>query len=274
MFPSSIATSDGLTLHLRHWPHPTPKGVVVIVHGLGEHIARYEHVAATLNQAGYAAVGVDHRGHGRSGGDPRSYVANFDLYVDDLSLVWKETKNAYPDVPFFMLGHSMGAHIATRFALQNQAQLHGLAISGVAVLPGESIPKIAIQIGNWIGKLAPSLPLAALDSSAVSRDPAVVSAYQNDPLVYHGKLRAGMGLAMLSAGDDTLARASKLTLPLLVMHGESDQLVPKLASQKVYEAASSKDKTLKIYTGLYHEIMNEPEQAQVLGDIIAWLDAH
>lgn len=273
MIPQTLTLPDGLKLYARQWHLENPKAAIVIVHGLGEHIGRYQHVAEALNAAGYAVVGQDHRGHGKSEGQPRAYAAQLDLLVDDLEPLWNATEQEYKGKPLLMIGHSMGGLLATRFSLRHQEKMGGLITSGVGLLPGASIPKAAIMIGKWLGQIAPQLSLTSLDSKTVSRDPAVVSAYENDPLVFHGKLKAGFGLSLLRAGEDTLARAATLKLSMLIMHGEFDQLVNVEASHRLYAASGSADKTLKIYEGMYHEIFNEPEKASILVDVIRWLDS-
>lgn len=267
-----MKTPDGLQLHVETWEVDNPKAMIVLVHGLGEHIGRYQHVAAALNQAGYTVIGVDHRGHGKSEGEPRVYVQNIDTYVDDLKLLWDQVKQ--PALPMFMLGHSMGGMIALRFTLRYQNEMAGLVASASGLIRGSSISAMAEAAAKILGKLAPNLNLVALDTKFLSRDKTVVQAYVDDPLVFHGKLRVGIGAALVVAGQDVLARAHTLTLPLLLLHGEADAIVSPEASQRVYADASSSDKALKIYPNLYHEIMNEPEQDQVLNDILSWLAAH
>jgi alpha-beta hydrolase superfamily lysophospholipase len=174
----------------------------------------------------------------------------------------------------FVLGHSMGGLIAAQFALRYQDQMRGLVTSGAALLPGEDVPPLAVRAGKLLARIAPKMTLVALEATAVSRDPDVVAHYESDPLNYRGKIRAGIGGSMFINGEAVLKQAHTLTLPMLVMHGEADRLIPAQASRLLYERAGSEDKTLKIYPELYHEIFNEPEKAQVLADLVAWLDAH
>lgn len=274
MIPNSIQTSEGLKLAVYHWEVAQPKAVILLIHGLGEHLGRYEHVSAAFNAAGYAVVGLDHRSHGKSEGEPRCFVRHFDVFIQDLGILWEQIKSHYAELPRFVLGHSMGGHIAVRFTHQHQSEMVGLITSGVGIVPGKSIPALAIQVVKWLGKIAPMLPTTALDVNYLSRDPKVIQDNLADPLVYHEKLRAGMGYSMFSMLDDTVSRLSQLTLPLLVLHGEADKIADVTASQRLYEMAQAQDKTLKIYPELYHEILNEPEQQVVLTDISTWLDAH
>lgn len=274
MINSPSTTRDGLQLYTQSWPVENPKAIVLLVHGLCEHIGRYEYVASVLNAAGYAALGQDHRGHGKSEGQPRAYAPSIDTFVDDLELLEEAAAQTYAGKPLFVLGHSMGGLLATRFALRHQDRLRGLVTSGAALLPGAGIPKAVIALGKVAGDFVPKLSLTQINSAWLSHDPAVVSGYDSDPLVYHGKIKVGFGLALLRAGEETLARAGDLTLPMLVMHGESDRIVSAEASRQLHARASSSDKTLIIYDGLYHEIFNEPEKNKVLAEVIRWLDAH
>lgn len=271
----TLTSADNIRLHVNHWATDAPKAVVVIAHGLAEHSGRYAYVAEKLNAAGYAVIAPDHRTHGKSGGEPRTFVTTMQPFVDDLNHVWEQTiARQYPDAPVFLVGHSMGGLIAVLFALQYPAKLRGLVTSGTAMLPGESIPGAVVALGKLMGKIAPKLPLAALDSADISRDPDIVARYDSDPLNYRGKVRAGIAGAMFTSGAWALRHAGELQLPLLVMHGESDKLIPNAASRQLYDAAGSADKTLVIYPELYHEIFNEPEKDQVLADLIQWLNKH
>ena len=270
----SFTTSDGLKLQVNTWTVNNPKAIVFIAHGVAEHSGRYAHVAAALNHAGYQVVAPDHRSHGKSAGQPRAYVRDTTVFVDDLKALWDQVAEQYPGLPMFLVGHSMGGMIAAHFALRYQDRMRGLVTSGAGLLPGESIPWVVIMCARLIAWIAPKMPLAALDIRLISRDPAVVAQNERDPLVYHGKLRAGIGASLLANGAAALRQAHTLTLPMLVLHGEDDRLVPARASRLLYERAASTDKTLKIYPKLYHEIFNEPEKEQVLADLVAWLDAH
>ena len=270
----SFTTSDGLELHVNTWTVETPKAIVIIAHGLAEHSGRYAHVAATLNNAGYHVVAPDHRSHGNSPGQPRAYVKDTTVFVDDLKVLWDQVAGEYTGLPIFLTGHSLGGLIAAQFALRYQDQMRGLVTSGAGLLPGEDVPPFAVRVGKLLARIAPKMALVALDSAAVSRDPDVVARYNNDPLNYRGKIRAGIGGSLFINGEAVLQQAHTLTLPMLVMHGEADRLIPAQASRLLYERASSTDKTLKIYPELYHEIFNEPEQQQVFADLVAWLDAH
>ena len=252
-------------------PEGEPKGLVLVAHGLGEHRGRYHHVADKLVGLGLRVAVPDHRGHGESGG-PRADTRNVDEFTADLESLRKLT--LVEGKPTYLLGHSMGGLIALDYALDHQADLKVLILSGALVLPGEDQPPWLVAIAKVLGKIVPTLGTLALDPKSVSRDPKVVEAYENDPLNYHGKIKAGTGAALLNRLQTFPGRLPSLTLPLLVMHGEKDTLTNPEGSRLVDKLAGSSDKTLTIYPGLFHEIFNEPEQDQVLTDMATWLEKH
>lgn len=254
-----------------HRPDSGPVGVVVLAHGLGEHAARYHHVAQRLTDAGYLVVAPDHAGHGRSDGK-RLGVTDFNDFTDDLHTVF----GAIEDVggPTFLLGHSMGGAIALKYALDHPDDLDGLILSGPALKPGADLPSIMVKLAPVIGKLIPWLPATALPASAVSRDPKVVAAYEADPLVWHGKIPAGLGGTLISTMATFPDRLPTLTMPTLAMHGSADTLANPDGTRMLGRLAGGDDVTVTILDGLYHEIFNEPEQDEVIGIVVEWLTAH
>ena len=272
----SLITSDGLNLHLCHWlPQADPKAIVLIVHGYGEHIARYEHVAEALVEAGYGVYGLDHRGHGKSEGE-RVYFDDFAQTVNDLNFYFEQIRHRYPEQRFFVYGHSMGSLISLLFALRQQHNLAGMIVSGTAVDGGENVPALLLAIGKFIARVAPKRRITPLtnEENALSRDPAVGIAYDNDPLVDIGGVRAGTALQMIQAGQRIKIQAKKLTLPILILHGGDDPLTPVSGSQYLYEHVRSKDKSLKIYPKMRHEVINEIDKEIVIADMVQWLDEH
>ena len=264
---------DGLHIHTESWlPAGDPKAVVVIVHGISEHIGRYRHVANYLTQQGYAVYGLDHRTHGKSGGQPRVYITDFGQVVADLKK-YIDTIHQ-PGKKLFLYGHSMGSFISLNYLLQYQLGLAGFISSGCPIMIDTQFPPLVAQIGNLLNAFVPTLPLIPLELDAISREPAVVAAYKADPLVHATRVRVRMAMGYNNALKPLRQRLSELRLPMLILHGGDDKLAPVSGSQLLYEKASSADKTLKIYPGLYHEIHNEPEQNLVFGDIGAWLNEH
>jgi alpha-beta hydrolase superfamily lysophospholipase len=263
----TLAGAGGLRIYWQDWlPPQAPRATVVIAHGAGEHSGRYAHVAARLVAEGYAVYAIDHRGHGRSAG-PRALVDRIANVVADLdSLV------TVAGAPVFLLGHSMGGTVALAYALRHQDRLAGLILSGPLAALEAAPPHMRIA-GRVLSVLAPRLPLIAIDATLISRDPEVVRAYVEDPLVYHGKLPARTVAELAATIDSLPAAVPAITIPTLIMYGTDDRLCPPEGSLMLAERISAGDKTLKAYDGLYHEIFNEPEQDRVLDDLCAWLAA-
>jgi len=263
-----------LEIYYQSWlPEGDPVAVLLVVHGLAEHSGRYGNVVDYLVPKGYAVYAPDHRGHGRSGGK-RVYVDHFTDYLDDLKTFFDMVQGRHPDHEIFIVGHSMGGTIGLAYTLRHQEELDGLVLSGATVRVGESIPPLIITVGKLISRLLPKMGMVVLDASAISRDPAVVAAYDNDPLVFRGKVPARMGAELIATMQAFPEQVSGLRLPILIMHGTADRLGDPQGSQWLYEAVGSTDKTLKLYEGYYHEIFNEPEHDQVLADVENWLAGH
>jgi acylglycerol lipase len=259
----------------RYLPTPgrTLSAVVLLVHGYGEHQGRYAHLVARLNEQGYAVYTLDHRGHGLSTGR-RALVDRFDDFVDDLRLVDNRARLAHPQLPRFVVGHSMGGLIAIRYALRYQAELRGLAVSAPAVRIGEETTPALRRLGALLARFTPSLPVmrpSAGGESLLSRDPQVQTRFDADRLNYHGPVQARMGFQLLQASLDARARLEELTLPLLVMQGDADRYVVPAGASELYERARSVDKTLKWWPGCRHELFNEPEQGAVIAYLLDWL---
>jgi alpha-beta hydrolase superfamily lysophospholipase len=253
-------------------PDTEPRGVVVLSHGLGEHARRYDHVAARLAQDGLVTYALDHRGHGRSGGK-RVLVKDISEYTGDFDTLVGIATKEHPGLTRIVLGHSMGGGIVFAYGVEHPDDYDLMVLSGPAVAAQTAVSPVLAWFAKAVGAIAPGLPLQELDASAVSRDPAVVNAYNTDPLVYHGKVPAGVGRTLLLVGETMPQRAASLTAPLLVVHGSEDRLIPPDGSRQLVEAVGSSDVQLKIYPGLYHEVFNEPERDQVLDDVVSWINA-
>jgi acylglycerol lipase len=228
-------------------------------------------VGERLAERGFAMYAGDHRGHGRSDG-PRALIDRMDNVVADLDLVVDLAVGRQRGREPFLLGHSMGGAVAISYALVHQDRLRGLILSAPLAVVEAASPLTRLA-GRVLSAVAPKLGVYEIDSTAVSRDPAVVRDYDADPLNYHRKLPART-VAELSAAIGTFQdRLGGLTLPLLTMHGTDDRIVPRDASELVIERAGSPDKSIIRYDGLYHELLNEPERERVLDDIVAWIEA-
>ena len=263
---------DGLKMYSKGWsPDGEPKGMVCLVHGHGEHIGRYEHVGAAFAGAGYAMLGFDLRGHGKSGG-ARGHAPSFEAFFKDIDGFLREAAGRYPSAPRFIYGHSLGGLLSLAYATSRKADARGMIVSSPGLRTALHEQKAKVAIANALGALIPTVTLASgLNPEHVSRDPQVVSAYVNDPLV-HDKMTLGFGRAALQATSSIFEQAGKLALPVLLAYCSADKLTYPRGSEEFAGLAPRGLVTLKRFDGLYHEPHNEPEKAEVLKAYIQWLD--
>jgi alpha-beta hydrolase superfamily lysophospholipase len=263
---STFTGEGGLELFRQDWlPDGEPRAHVVVSHGASEHGGRHGYLVERLVADGFAVHIADHRGHGRSAG-PRSLI-DVDKAVADLHRVVTSTPR-----PRFLLGHSMGGCLALEYALGHQDELDGLILSSpLAALEAAPLPLRLLARGLSI--VAPRTPVFAVDAEGISRDPAEVRRYVEDPLVHHGKLPARTVQELSDAIGTFPERVAALRLPLLVYHGTADRVVPIKGAEMVAAHASSEDLTFTRYEGGYHELANEgPEdRARVLDEVAGWL---
>lgn len=252
-------------------PEQLPRAAIVISHGLAEHSGRYAALAGQLVENGFAVYAMDHRGHGRSGG-PRANVERFDYLVSDLGTFVGRAQREHPGVPVILLGHSMGGAIALGCALKYESALRALVLSAPALAVEEQPSRLKLLTIKALSSLRPETGVLTLPARAISRDPQVVRAYENDPLVFHGAIPARTVAELLDAMQALQAKAHELRLPVLIQHGSADELVPLSATHPVYQRLGlAKRRTLQIYDGLFHEIYNEPEKDRVIRDLGNWL---
>ena len=273
-----VITDDGLALHLRVWPAGNPRrGLVVLVHGLGEHIDRYDHVARRLNGIGFDVVGYDHRGHGRSPGQRGGMPAD-DSLCADLGRVLYAAREAFPG-PTVLVGHSLGGLIAGRFVAEGLQPkpaawwrpVDALVMSSPALDPGtNAVQKLLLAV------VAPMLPNLAVSNGLkvdwVSRSPDIVKAYAGDTLV-HDRITGRLGLFVARQGPAVIAAAPRWTTPTLLMWAGADRCVAPAGSAAFAAAAPRDVVTTRDWPGLFHEIFNEPEQDAVLAAMGDWLAA-
>ncbi len=262
-------------LYAQAWlPEREPATVIVISHGLAEHGGRYAELAAHLVSRGHGVYALDHRAHGRSTGE-RANIERFSYVVSDLGAFVGRAQREHPDARVFLLGHSMGGAIALASALRAPGSLKGLVLSAPALAAGEAVPPLKALVVRVLSRFAPNTGALTLPAAAISRDPAVVRAYESDPLVFRGAIPARTLVELLEAMAGFPQGAPQLKLPVLVQHGTADRLVPLAATRPVYDRLGNpKLRTVRLYDGLFHEVYNEPERAQVVADLESWLDRH
>jgi acylglycerol lipase len=258
-------------IYYQGWlPDGEVKAILFLVHGLGEHCCRYENHVNYFVPKGFAIYGLDHLGHGKSDGE-QEVIERFSDYTDTLSIYYKMVKRWQPGKPIFIMGHSMGGLISCYYLLDHQEDFKGAILSAPAVKVGDNISSTTITMGKMLSVIAPKVGILALDPTGISRDPEVVKAYVEDPLVFHGKTPARLAAEMLKAMQRVTEEVEKITLPIIVVQGSEDKLVDPDGAQMLYDKAGSKDKTLKIYHGAYHEVHNEPEREIMFKDVETWL---
>lgn len=266
-------SSDGLEMFSRGWaPKKKPRAVVILIHGLGEHCGRYDHVGAALAGKGYALLGFDLRGHGKSGG-PRGHAPAHESFVNDIDGMIAQAAARYPGTPRFIYGHSLGGILALLYVLRRRPVLAGAVVSAPGLRTALELQAAKVFLAKALGTLLPKAGLpSGLEVRYLSRDAQVVERYVSDPLV-HDRISFGMAKTSLEAIAWAFEHASEFSVPLLLMHGTDDQIAYERGSRE-FAAGVPADCTLKLWQGLYHEIHNEPEKEKVLAFLLAWLGKH
>lgn len=267
----TFKSSDGLSLFGRAWlPRDVPIANIALVHGIGEHSGRYDHVAHYFHQRDYAIFAVDLRGHGQSDG-PRGHIEQFQDYLDDVKTLITYIEDRSANVPLFLLGHSMGGLVALVYALTYPDDISAVIVSSPALRSRVEVPTWKVTLGNLMSTLNPTMAMTTdLDPLALSRDERVVKTYQADPLV-HDQVTARWFTEFLKASEWAMEEANRLAVPALILQGGSDRIVDPAGAREFFDRIGLEDKYYIEYEPLYHEIFNEPEHLSVLGDVEAWL---
>ena len=268
---ATLKTADGLDLYVRRWqaegvPH---QWTFVMVHGLGEHGGRYEHVAEWFTPLGVTVYAMDHRGHGRSGGQ-RGHARSLKALLDDIDTVVVHAR-AESGGPIVLIGHSFGGLLAIAYALRQPDHIDRVVFSAPLLVVKVKVPAWKRRLATVLPKLAPRLSLSnEVDPDVLSHDPANARAYRSDPLV-HDRISAGLYGDTIARGDEFIARAPELRVPFLLLHGREDQVVDPMGSQRFFARATAPERAFCLYPGFYHEIFNEIEQEKVFRDVESWL---
>lgn len=268
---SSWQDRNGITLHLQGWePDARPRAVVALIHGLGEHIARYSAFAEALAKAEYAVMGFDLRGHGRSGGR-RGHTPSYEALLDDIDSLLGRVRDRYPRRPVFLYGHSLGGALAINYVLRRAPNIQGAIVTAPWLRTLVGAPPLKAALARILEPILPTYTETwAQEPAELSRDSTVASAFERDPL-RHNLISARMYRACTQAGEWALEHAAEFRLPLLLMHGTADRLTSWEASQEFARRLGSRV-TWRLWEGWYHELHNEPERRRVLQTIIAWMN--
>lgn len=266
-----FTTSDNLELYYQVWePEEKANALMILIHGIGEHSGRYEHMADVLTKSGIVTGAMDMRGHGKSPGK-RGDTPSYDALLKDVDTFAHRLLDAYHDLPAFIYGHSLGGNIVLNYVLKYPVdRLKGVIASAPALGLATDPPRIKVLLGKLMLGLFPSFQLASeLDTSALSRDASVVDAYIKDPLV-HDKVSPRLFFGFMDGGRWVLEHANELSLPCLVIQGTDDRLVSVEATKAFAESAGA---TLSLWKGGYHEMHNEPEKEKVFNTLIQWINS-
>jgi len=262
----------GLKIFTRSWrPEGKARGVIVLSHGFNSHSGYYLWAAEQLSAGGLAVYALDYRGRGKSDGE-RYYVDKFSEYASDLDITVKLARSREPNLPIFILGHSAGGVIACNYVLDNQGDIAGLICESFAYqVPA---PDFALSVLKGLSHLAPHAHVLKLKKEDFSRDPKVVQALLDDPLLAD-EVQPTKTVAEMVRADERLKRDFKLfTLPVLIIHGTKDTVTRPEGSKEFYANAGSKDKTLKLYEGYFHDPLSDIGKEVVMADIRSWITAH
>ena len=266
----SWKNAEGLRIHAAHWPVDQPRAAILLVHGQGEHIGRYDHVAKWFNAKEIAVLGYDHQGYGQSEGR-RGHAKNLDVLLDDLGQALEEIRRLYPGIPVFLYGHSMGGNIVLNYFFQRKPVVTGVIATGPWVRLAFEAPALKVMAGRLLRHWLPNLRLPnGLAVHFLSHDPEVVAAYQRDPLV-HNLLSAGAGMALLEGASWLNQYTGETPAPLLLMHGGGDKITSAPATREL-AARLTGNITHREWPDLYHEIHNEPEKEEVFSYTRAWIE--
>jgi len=264
-------SKDNLQLFTREWKAKNPNAIIFLVHGYAEHVERYAHLAAFLNEHNISLYGIDLRGHGKSEGK-RAYIDSFNQFTDDVDSWLKQYSHL--ELPTYIYGHSMGGLVSTAY-LQKYAcplkQFSGLLLSAPAFMPKKDMAPTLIKFSSVIGKYLPKLKTIKLDPNLISSDPNEVEKYINDPLVYSGKWYARTAAELIAKMKEVQNKARSFNFPIFIAHGQKDGLTEIEGSKIFYNKINSEDKTLHLVEGAYHELVNEPTKADFMNLMLNWI---
>jgi alpha-beta hydrolase superfamily lysophospholipase len=265
---------NGCKLYYKTWlPEAHPKAALLIVHGAGEHIDRYQNVVSALLESGYALVGYDQRGHGRSEGQ-RGHINSWKEYRGDLGEFIKMARQMLPDTPQFILGHSLGSLIVLDYLIYHPEGLSGAILSGTSLDPVDAAPPVQKFLAQLLSGIYPTFTLKIpLPGNSLSRDPQVSQAYDQDPMVFWNRT-ARWGAESLKAIERIKNNSDQIKTPLLFLHGEKDPLVSAEGAQRYFERLSTADKTMRIYPDTLHEAHNDLDHQAVIADMQQWIASH
>lgn len=265
--------SGGIRLFSQYWKPHNPKAVLLVVHGLKDHSGRYENLSEQIAGHGYATFAFDLRGHGKSEGE-RAFVKSFDEYLQDLEIFHERVRHMESGRPVFLFGHSLGGAIALLYTLARKPAIAGLLLSAPALKVPNNTSSLLVWFTKRIGGIAPKRPVLKLDNNLFTRDADFLAAMNSDPLINNKPHPARTAAEILRAIERIQKTMSTLDSPLAVMHGTDDKITNPDGSRQLEDLAVSKDKTLKLYEGHYHDLLHDLGNSNVTEDLLQWLETH
>lgn len=266
---STLKTSDGLALYTRDWLIEKPKAAMVLVHGFGEHINRYNHVADFFNKNGFSVFGYDRRGHGQSEGK-RGHTPSHDAIVDEIALVIEKAKSELPNLPVVLYGHSQGGHLVLFHLIKKVPNIDVAVVTGPWIQLGFQPPVFKVFAGRMLSKIIPTLSMPnELNHDGLSRDKSVAEAYAKDPLNIF-EITTACGAAMLDNADWLNQYSGEIKVPLMMNHGSADPVISPEATKQFAERVTG-DITLKMWENSKHEIHNDLDKEEVFNEILGWI---
>jgi alpha-beta hydrolase superfamily lysophospholipase len=267
----SWKTGEGGAIYAVEWrPEGTAKAVVALVHGLGEHLHRYDHLAEAYGKAGIGIVALDLPGHGRSEG--KRGHASYALIMDQIDRLLEEARSRFPGLPVFLYGHSLGGSLVLTYLIARKPGLAGAVVTAPGLATTTPVAPAKVLVAKLMSGILPSLTLAnGLDVTAISRDPKEVQRYRDDPLITD-QVSARLGNDLLQAGPNVMAAAAEIGLPLLLVQGSADRIADPATNERF--ARSVPGATLKVFEGGYHELQNDPCKAEFFAFVLDWIGRH
>ena len=267
----NFTLSDQQRIHGRAWhPTETTRGVIVLVHGLGEHVERYDGWAKRFNRAGYVVIGSDHRGHGRSEGK-RGHVSGYGIFLEEIDQLIGYAREHYAEQPVFLYGHSLGGSIVLNYVLDRQPSIAGVVVTSPYIREATPQPALKIAAGRLLKNLLPSFTVPNdLPVEYVATDPEVVAAYKSDPLV-HDRVSTTMGAEIMDAAKRLDEYSGNFPAPLLIMHAGEDHLTGEPGSAAFAERVGG-DVLYRKWDGMYHEIHHDVNRSDVFDFTLDWMD--
>lgn len=263
---------NGNKIYAVEWPANQARAVIGLIHGVGEHCRRYDHMAAWFQQHNIAMVGYDRQGFGRSEG-LKGHADKFSEYIDEIARLVLACERRYPDTPLFLYGHSMGGHLLLRYLIKRHPNISGVVVSAPHIQLSFNPSPLLVGLGKMMRVVYPKFTQESqLDTSLLSRSPEVAPAYEADPNV-HAKLSSKMGIDMLESSAEIDRWTGTLGIPTLMMHGSADGLTSPAAT-KAFAERNPQNVTYKSWDGWFHELHNEPDQAELFDYVLQWLEQH